>query len=280
MSEDAVAADDAVGHVPASGIGEMLVSSRSLAEYRAMFALTESDLGRRILDCPGGTASFTAEVNAAGGDATACDPIYAQCGPEELAARSASESERADRYIRAHPDQYVWNFFSDSEEYLRSRLAAGARFATDLRTHPGRYVAAQLPELPFPTGSFELVASSHLLFSYADRFDLAFHRAAIGELMRVTSGELRVFPLVAMGSGRYQLLDRLLEQLVQDGVTGRVVAVDYEFQAGGNQMLICQHTSHGKGGAALRADRVAADRAGQTHLLSGLLHPRRRQTGA
>ncbi|MFD6454223.1 hypothetical protein ACFWF3_25915 [Nocardia sp. NPDC060220] len=33
------------------GFGEILVSSRSLHEYRAMFALTDDDLGRRILDC-------------------------------------------------------------------------------------------------------------------------------------------------------------------------------------------------------------------------------------
>lgn len=35
-----------------SGIGAMLVSSRSLAEYRAMFALSNGDLAKRILDCP------------------------------------------------------------------------------------------------------------------------------------------------------------------------------------------------------------------------------------
>ncbi|RZS41055.1 hypothetical protein EV193_103373 [Herbihabitans rhizosphaerae] len=42
-------------------IGEMLVSPRSLAEYRGMFRLTDGDLAGRILDCPGGGAGFTAE---------------------------------------------------------------------------------------------------------------------------------------------------------------------------------------------------------------------------
>lgn len=237
-----------VDPAPSSGIGEMLISSRSLAEYRAMFALSEVDLTRRVLDCPGGTAGFTAEVNTAGGRATACDPIYRQHTPEELAARSASESERGNRYVRAHPEQYRWSFFPDPDEHLRSRLAAGTRFAADLRAHPGRYVAGELPELPFPEASFELVLSSHLLFSYADRLDLAFHRAAIGELMRVAAAELRIFPLVAMGSPTpYPLLDQLLEQIAEDGVTGRVVAVDYEFQAGGHQLLVCRHAATGRG---------------------------------
>lgn len=44
----------------------MLISLRTLGEYRVMLALTEADLARRILDCLGGMASFTAEVNAAG----------------------------------------------------------------------------------------------------------------------------------------------------------------------------------------------------------------------
>jgi SAM-dependent methyltransferase len=185
----------------------MLVSSRSLAEYRAMFALTDSDLRRRILDCPGGTASFTAEVNDAGGDVTACDPIYAQHTPDELAALSVSETRRGNRYVRAHPQQYQWNFFPDPGVHLHVREAAGARFAAGMRRHPDRYIAGRLPGLPFAAVSFDLVLSSHLLFSYADRLDLAFHRAAIGELVRVAYGELRIFPPVAMGSAQpYPLL--------------------------------------------------------------------------
>ena len=39
---------------------------RSLAEYRAMFALSEADLQRRILGCGDGPASFNAEMTAAG----------------------------------------------------------------------------------------------------------------------------------------------------------------------------------------------------------------------
>ena len=40
--------------------------------------------------------------------------------------------------------------------------------------------------------------SSHLLFSYADRLDRAFHVASLRELARV-GREVRVFPLVPMG---------------------------------------------------------------------------------
>lgn len=107
--------------------------------------LTEADLGRRILDCPGGTASFTAEVNAAGGDAIACDAIYPQYAP------NVGERHRTGQRLCACPSRAV------PVELLRP-----------------------------------------------------FHRAAIGGLMRVARDELRIFPLVAMGSALlYPLVDEL-----------------------------------------------------------------------
>ncbi|MGH3770978.1 MAG: methyltransferase domain-containing protein [Pseudonocardiaceae bacterium] len=227
--------------VPDSGIGVMLVSARSLDEYRAMFTLSDAALRRRLLDCPGGAASFTAEVNATGGDARACDPIYAHLSAEELAARARADTDCGNSYVRAHPEQYRWSFFTDPDDHQRSRNGAVTRFTADWRAHPERYVLGELPRLPFADDTFDLVLSSHLLFSYADRLDLAFHRDSIGELMRVTRDELRIFPLMAMGAVSYPYFDQLLTQLADQGITTQVIDVDYEFQVGGNQMLVCTH---------------------------------------
>lgn len=226
--------------VPDSGIGRMLVSSRSLAEYRAMFGLTDGDLRRRMLDCPGGAASLTAEVNSGGGDATACDPVYAGSTAEELAILTQVDTDRANCYVRAHPEQYRWDVFVDPDEHHRSRRTAGARFAADRRAHPERYVPGALPDLPFGESEFDLVLSSHLLFTFADRLDYAFHHAGVLELMRVTRTELRIFPLLAMGATvPYPHLEQLRTELAKAKVTTRIVEVDYEFQVGGNQMLVC-----------------------------------------
>lgn len=82
------------------------------------------------------------------------------------------------------------------------------------------------------------------MFSYADSLDHAFHLDAITELMRVTSGELRIFPLVAIGSAEpYSQLVELLSELRARGIAGRNVEVDYEFQKGANHMLVCHHES-------------------------------------
>jgi predicted RNA methylase len=68
-------------------LGDMLVTARPLDEYLAMFVLGRDDVaGRRILDCPGGAASFTAEASDLGAEATAVDPIYDR-DVEDLVAR-------------------------------------------------------------------------------------------------------------------------------------------------------------------------------------------------
>lgn len=222
----------------------MLISSRSLGEYRAMFGLTGDDLAGRILDCPGGAAAFTAEVNELGGDAIACDIAYFDHSGEELAAVAESEADRGNRYVRAHADRYEWTYFADPDEHRHVRQRAAQRFAADIRRYPERYVPARLPSLPFPDRSFDLVLSSHLLFSYADTLDYSFHVEAIIELMRVTSGELRIFPLVATGSSeRYPRFDDLLADLRSHGIAGHAVKVDYEFQRGADHMLVCRRTS-------------------------------------
>ncbi|MFC9089476.1 hypothetical protein [Nocardiopsis dassonvillei] len=62
--------------------------------------------------------------------------------------------------------------------------------------------------------SFDLVLSSHLLFSYGALIDEDFHRCALPELVRVARWQVRLFPVVPHTSGeRYGALDRLREWL-------------------------------------------------------------------
>ncbi len=224
-------------------IGAILISSRSLDEYRSMFDLSDDDLSRRILDYPAGAAGFTAVVNRLGGDVTACDTAYSDSDAEHLTVVAAAEAERGNRYIRDHAENYDWTFFADPDEHARVRRQAVRDFAEDIRRHPHRYVAGWLPSLPFPDAAFDLVLSSHLLFSYADRLDRTFHLDAIRELMRVARDELRIFPLVESGTSVLcPYLDELLTDLREHGIDGEVVEVDYRFQKGAHHMLVCRRT--------------------------------------
>lgn len=219
-------------------LGRTLFSARPLAEYRAMFALTDQDLSGQLLDCPGGAASFTAEVCAAGSEATAVDVAY-QHPPAELAALARSEAERGNGYLAGNASRYVWSYFHDLTGHDQARRDAAEGFARDITARPQRYLAAALPHLPFEDRSFDLVLSGHLLFTYTDRLDSAFHLQALLELVRVTRAQVRVFPLLEhTGRTDEQLLDHLRAQLAESGIDSEVRPVSYEFQRGGNQMLL------------------------------------------
>jgi hypothetical protein len=224
--------------LPDNRIGEMLVSARSFAEYRKMFSLTGDELRGRILDCPGGAASFTAEVGAHGGRAIACDPQYV-LPTAELARRARADLDRGYRYHQGNPDEYVWTFFRDPEHYLAVRSASIELFTAHFSASPGNYVAAGLPALPFPDRGFDLALCSHLLFSYADRLGHDFHLASIRELARVAR-EVRIHPLVPMGFDGNPELPGLIAELDQLHVHAEVRPVDYEFQRGGHSMLACR----------------------------------------
>lgn len=96
-----------------------------------------------------------------------------------------------------------------------------------------------LPDLPFEDRSFDLILSGHLLFTYTDRLDANFHLEALLELVRVTRSEVRVFPLLQHTShSDSQLLDHPCSQLSASGIHTQMRPVDYEFQRGGNEMLV------------------------------------------
>jgi hypothetical protein len=211
-----------------------------------MFALSAASLRESILDCPGGAASFAATVRSA----VAVDPLYA-LPPSVLAERALADAVRGHEFLRdpARAARFVWTYFADPEAHLRSRIESAELFAAHIAARPGRYVAAALPSLPFPDRTFDVVLSSHFLFTYAERLSVDFHLASLRELARVTRREVRVFPILQHVDGMpYEHLEMLLSGL---GVRAELRSVDYEFQRGGNQMLVLHaahaaHAAHGR----------------------------------
>jgi hypothetical protein len=214
---------------------------RTLAEYRAMFALggRDADDGRAVLDVAAGPASFAAERAAAGGRAVACDPLYAAAAEAEIRERLAGARDAVRGLMRAEPGRFVWRTFANVEELVAARSAAAGRFPADLPRgrREGRYVAGALPRLPFADRSFDLALCSHFLFLYSDAFDAAFHRAALAELARVAA-EVRVFPLLAMDGRPSPHLAAAVEGLRAAGHRVARERVAYEVQRGGDEMLL------------------------------------------
>ena len=212
----------------------MLVTSRSYSEYVAMFDLSE--LPESVLDCCAGGASFTAEAAQRGVDAVAVDPAY-ELPAAELVDTVRRSLPTGSAIVDQYAASFVWNWYGDPQHRDELRIEAADRFLQDVSVAPERYVPGSLPELPFDDERFDLVLCSHLLFTWAEKYDRDWHLAALRELVRVSRREVRIFPLVHQGAGDpVEFLPELLEALKP--VKSEIRKVPYEFQVGADQMLV------------------------------------------
>lgn len=100
----------------------------------------------------------------------------------------------------------------------------------------GRYIAADLPDLPFEDNSFDIALCSHLIFLYSDHLSEAFHKAAIDEMLRVAN-EVRIFPLLTLDNKLSPHLEPVIDHLRSNGYKAEVVPTGYEFQKGADEIL-------------------------------------------
>lgn len=213
---------------------------RTLSEYAQFFSLDLPALrGRAVLDVAAGPSSFTAEACRHRVDAVAVDPLYG-CSADVLATHVQLDYDRMFAQMRAKPSLFRFKSFPSIDAAEADRRVAAQRFLTDYTAHfvHGRYLGAALPHLPFLDRAFDLVLCAHLLFVYARRFDFAWHVAACRELVRVSTGEVKIHPLCGVDGRRYPELARLRRELLEQGITSEVVTVDYEFFAGTSSMLV------------------------------------------
>jgi hypothetical protein len=89
----------------------------------------------------------------------------------------------------------------------------------------------------FDDNQFDLALVSHFLFLYSDHLDLDFHWHSTLELLRVTK-EIRIFPLLNLARAPSPHIDPLMQRCITQGHHAEIRPVPYEFQKGGNQMLV------------------------------------------
>jgi hypothetical protein len=210
---------------------------RSFDEYQRMFALTAADLRLRIVGCGDGPASFNAEATRRGTTVVSVDPIY-QWSAAQIRERIAAACDQILEQAWINAGEFVWDSIRSVEELGRIRMAAMQEFLEDYEAGKARdrYVAGELPALPFADSSFDLALSSHFLFLYTSQLGEAFHRSAVREMCRVAA-EVRIFPLLALGGGRSPLVDPSVEDLRASGYDVSIEHVPYEFRRGANQMM-------------------------------------------
>jgi hypothetical protein len=219
-------------------LSEVVPWGRSYDEYISMFALAPADLRQRILGCSDGPASFNSILSSQGGAIVSVDPVYSFTAAE-IRKRIAETSAVVLAQTRKNRDEFVWENISSVEELGRIRMAAMAKFLKDFTKGKaaGRYIAGSLPRLPFKDKEFGLALCSHFLFLYSAQLTEEFHFASIRELCRVAR-QVRIFPVLELGAKESRHLKPVVAGLEKGYYQIGVKKVPYQFQKGGNEMMI------------------------------------------
>ena len=209
---------------------------RNLDEYRRMFDLSDEDLKLRILGCGDGPASFNVENNQSGGNVISVDPIYG-ITREQIKKRIDETYVEVISQTRQNQEKFVWDTIGTVDNLGTIRMEAMRLFLDDYDQGKAenRYIDASLPSLPFSDQEFNISLSSHFLFLYTDNLTVDFHIQAITEMLRV-SEEVRIFPLLDFNATRSDHLPAVIDHFKE--VEPEIRSVNYEFQKGGNEVLI------------------------------------------
>lgn len=212
---------------------------RSYQEYIDMFSLMDKDLLHSpILGCGDGPASFNASLTKLGGKVISIDPIY-QFSTAQIKHRIDETYMTILAQLEQNQSDFIWDKISSIAELGRIRMTAMELFLEDYKTEENthRYIAGELPSLPFENKTFDLALSSHFLFLYSEHLSAEFHLLALQEMFRVAN-EVRVFPIVMLNGLPSPHLDSVMTELKNQQISVEIQRVNYEFQRGANQMLV------------------------------------------
>ena len=217
-------------------LDRVVILGRTFEEYRRYFLLEPDDLvGKRVLDVAGGVSSFCAEANALGINVTSFDPVYS-LPPEKITERSEPDLESVYKAIGSVPT-YRWDFYKNPEHMRELRKRASTVFFCDYNAHPSRYVAGELPALPFAEDEFDLTLVSYFLFAYQDRLNYELHRESILEIMRVTRSEARIYPTVTFEGQPSEYVEMLRSDPTLQCFEFTDIKTDFEFLVNSNSYL-------------------------------------------
>jgi hypothetical protein len=166
-----------------------------------------------------------------------CDPLY-HFSEDQIRDRIDATYDQVIGQTKRNKEKFNWNLISSPDELGRIRLEAMRDFLGDFEQGKvdGRYVVAQLPDLPFDPQSFDMALCSHFLFLYSDSLSLPFHQQAFDELCRVAR-KVRIFPLLTYNAEPCPLVSPIVDHLRMAGHVVTLERVPYEFQRNGNTMM-------------------------------------------
>lgn len=218
---------------------------RTLEEYYKMFDLDNNLLNNEtILDVASGVSSFCAEAVAKGYNVTASDRIY-HLSLHEIEQKCRQDLETVIKQLPDIANLYIWKFFKDILSLKNNREKAYKLFIEDFKSYgTKRYVPVEYPSTDFLNKQFTICLVSHFLFLYEDKLNYDFHRKIIMELLRITSKEIRIFPIVNLKGKKSSYVDTLMQDKDFEKFQIIIKKVGYEFMKNGNEMMVIKINAH------------------------------------
>lgn len=221
-----------------AAIDKVVMTPRALYDYKNMFLLTDEELRNgTILDCPAGASPFGAQVRARGGRVVSADLAYDVPRPE-LTDKIRSDLARLWSWVEAADEVIDWSYLGSPDALYSHWEVAVDLFLTDFALDGERYVTVTLPELPFPDKHFSLVVSSHGLFTFPQFISYEDHLESLREMVRVSAGEVRLFPIADTTSTVYPRLGELRDALLESGIRSEIRKAACSYNKGVDQLLV------------------------------------------
>lgn len=202
-----------------------------------MFSLTDDDLTGKILGYSDGPSAFNFELTQRGGQVVSVDSLYQYTSQQIRKLIDETYPETIQSFHRKKA-LFIWKNLRSVHKLGRIRLTAMNDFLADLEWGKleGRYIQSDLPAIPITNQDFDIAVCSHHLFTNTVQMTPEFHVDSIKEMTRVAK-EVRIFPLLENGAVLSRHVLPTISSLRDAGYRVRIEKVDYEFLAGGNQML-------------------------------------------
>jgi hypothetical protein len=219
-------------------LNEVVPWGRSMAEYQAMFNLTEADLSKKILGCSDGPASFNAELTQLNGNITSVDPLY-QFTKQQIQQRINQVALQVIAEVEKNKDNFIWDSFNSPDELMTHRLNSMSQFLNDYQQgcKQKRYLNQSLSSLNFADQQFDLALCSHFLFLYSDHLSYEFHINSLIELSRVAK-QVRIYPLINLNNEPSIHLESSIKELTNLGLTVELKHSNYLFQKSADKYLL------------------------------------------
>jgi len=204
-------------------------------DYVAMYDLSKEDLKKSMIDFPARISSFNAEATEKKLNVVSADPLY-HLPPDKMFARAhqllaanvAHLKETRERLRNASDTslQQVIELWQHTEQLFLKDYALGCA--------EKRYIAANLPTLPFQMHQFELSLCTDLMFYHALSSD---NIITLFRALSYVASEIRIYPFLDHHGKMTQELGPLMLWLQKNNFGVEVREVPYTIQKGGNAML-------------------------------------------